>query len=144
MVAGKKGVDLTLASANEKKFAPVIAAMETKHGIPAGMLHRLIKAESAFRSDIINGVKRSSVGAVGIAQFMPATAKELGLNPLDPLASIDAAGRYLAILYKQTKNWDAAVAAYNWGIGNVLKKGLAKAPAETIAYVRKITGGTIA
>lgn len=118
---GKVAVDLKNASDNEKKFAPVIADAEKKNGIPAGLLHRLIKQESHFRTDIITGATKSAVGAVGIAQFMPATAADEGVNPLDPVASIYAAAKYLVKQYRLTKSWDKAVASYNWGAGNVLK-----------------------
>lgn len=139
-------VDLKNASENEKKYAPYIAAMEDKHNIPKGLLHRLLKQESAFRTDIITGKKKSSVGALGIAQFMPATAREwLGSESaaLNPQAAIPGAARYLKWLYTQTGNWQKAVAAYNWGIGNVKNKGLAYAPSETKNYVKSITGVTV-
>lgn len=134
------------ASENEKKYAPIIAAAEKMHGIPAGILHRLIKAESAFRSDVINGTTTSSVGALGIAQFMPSTAKDEGINPLDPIASIYGAARYLKKVYGWVGNdWTRAVAGYNWGAGNVNKaktkygaNWLANAPVETKNYVGKI------
>lgn len=147
LLGGRKVVDLKNASENERRFAPAIAAAEQAHGIPAGMLHRLIKRESHFRTDIITGAKKSPVGAVGIAQFMPATAKEEGVNPLEPLASITAAARYLAKLYRIAGTWQKAVASYNWGIGNVTRTAkargadwLAYAPTETKNYVREILG----
>lgn len=134
------------ALANEAKYAPYIRAAETRYGIPSGMLHRLIKTESHFRTDIITGKLKSPVGALGIAQFMPATAKDLNVNPLDPIASIDAAGRYLKQVYGWVgKDWPRAVAAYNWGAGNVNKAfklhGSAWAqhlPTETKNYVANI------
>lgn len=142
---GKVAVDLKDANENEKKYAPVIAAAEKNNGIPGGLLHRLIKEECHFRTDIITGAKKSPVGAVGIAQFMPPTAKEMGINPLDPVASINAAAKYLVKQYKLTGSWDRAVASYNWGAGNVLKavkaKGsswLSSAPQETKNYVAAI------
>lgn len=127
---------------NKTKYAPVIAAAEKKHGIPSGMLFRLINEESHFRTDIITGKTKSKAGALGIAQFMPATAREeLGsVNAaLNPTKAIDGAGRYLAKLHKQFgKNWTKAVGAYNWGSGNVQKKGLAAAPEETRNYIAAI------
>jgi len=78
------------------------------------------------------------VGALGIAQFMPATAADLGIDPLDPFQAIDGAGRYLASLYRMFGNWTQALAAYNWGAGNVQRKGLTNAPAETVAYYSSI------
>lgn len=139
-------ITLQGAGENEKKYAPIIADAEKKYGIPAGMLHRLIKAESAFRSDVISGAKKSAVGAVGIAQFMPSTAKDEGINPLDPIASIYGAARYLKKVYGWVGNdWTRAVAGYNWGAGNVnsaaKKYGanwLTNAPLETKNYVGKI------
>lgn len=139
---GKKVIDNKDTAANETKYRALIAATEQKNGIPSGILHRLIMQESHFRTDIITGATRSKTGALGIAQFMPATAKqELGsINAaLNPVAAIEGAGRYLAKLYKGTgKNWTNAVAAYNWGIGNVKNKGLANAPKETINYIAAI------
>lgn len=117
---GKVVVDLKDANENEKKYAPVIADAEKKNGIPAGILHRLIKQECHFRTDIITGKTPSPVGALGIAQFMPATAKDEGVNPLDPIASIYAAAKYLVKQYKMTGTWQKAAASYNAGAGNVL------------------------
>ena len=125
------------------KAAPYEDAINTaqnKYGIPGNILAKLLNAESAFRPDIISGAKRSSTGATGIAQFMPATANDYGINPTDPIASIDAAGRYLSDLNAKFGDWTQAVAAYNWGQGNVERKGLTNAPAETINYVQKILG----
>lgn len=147
LMGGKKVVDLKNASENEKKFAPVIAAAERQHGIPAGMLHRLIKTESNFRTDIITGRKASPVGALGIAQFMPATAKEWGVNVYDPLSGIQGAAKYLAWLKRSLGDWTQAVAAYNHGIGNVKKKAAtyggnwqAYLPTETKNYLSRILG----
>ncbi len=121
-------------------YEDAINSAQNKYGIPDNYLAKLLNAESAFRPDIITGQKRSSTGATGIAQFMPATAAELGVNPTDPIQSIDASGKYLSQLYAKFGNWTEAIAAYNWGQGNVQKKGLAKAPQETIDYVQKIAG----
>lgn len=120
------------------KYAGMIAASEARNGIPAGLLARLLYQECRWRDDIITGRVRSPAGAVGIAQFMPATAAEWNVNPLDVQSSIDGAGRYLAWLRKQFTTWTQALAAYNWGIGNVQRKGLAAAPLETRKYYAQI------
>jgi soluble lytic murein transglycosylase-like protein len=109
-------------------------------GVPADLLARVLWQESRFRPDIINGTTRSSAGAVGIAQFMPATADDLGIDPLDPAQAIDGAARYLAQLHRMFGNWREALAAYNWGMGNVSRRGIANAPAETREYVASIMG----
>lgn len=121
-------------------YQDAIQGAQDKYGIPNNYLAKLLNAESAFRPDIISGQKRSSTGATGIAQFMPATAQELNVNPTDPMASIDAAGRYLNQLYARFGNWTEAIAAYNWGMGNVSKKGIENAPTETVNYVKNIVG----
>lgn len=146
-LGGKKVIDLTKASENEKKFAPLIADTEKKYGIPGGVLHRLIKTESAFKSEVINGTRRSSAGALGIAQFMPKTAiAELGSvhAALNPIIAIDGAGRYLKKQLAWTKNrgWVDAVAAYNAGAGTVNKwrAGERSLKQETINYVRLVLG----
>lgn len=120
------------------KYAPIIEQAEKANGLPSGLLARVLYRESHFREDIISGQVRSPAGAIGIAQFMPATALEMGVDPLNPFSAIDGAARYLARLYRTTGTWQEAVAAYNWGIGNVQRKGLAKAPKETLDYIAAI------
>lgn len=119
-------------------YRGAIAGAERSNGLPPNLLARLLWAESRYRPDIIDGRVRSSVGALGIAQFMPGTAAEMGIDPLDPFAAIDAAARYLRRLYGMFGNWREAVAAYNWGPGNVRTKGIGAAPAETRSYVSGI------
>lgn len=130
------------------KYDALINASAAEYGMDPAILFRLLNQESHFRQDIIDGTTRSHTGALGIAQFMPATAQqELGSvgAALDPNQAIPGAARYLAKLAKQLGgDWTKAVAAYNWGIGNVQKRGLSAAPAETVAYVQSILGVNIA
>lgn len=134
-------------------YRTAIEAAAATHGVPVEILAWLLWKESRYNPAIINGVKRSPVGAMGIAQFMPATAREeLGSveAALDPAQAIPGAARYLRKLYNATGTWSQALAAYNWGIGNVKKKGLQSAPAETRDYYSTIlrlagaTGGVYA
>ncbi len=113
------------------KYDSFFALAEKTNNLPAGLMRRMAYQESRFNPSAV-----SPAGARGLMQFMPATAKDFNLDPMNPTASIAAAGKYMAQLFKSTGNWKEAVAAYNWGLGNVLKarKGLAKMPAETIAY----------
>lgn len=129
---------------NEERYAPEIAAAEARYGIPAGLLHRLIYQESRFRSDIISGEVVSAAGAIGIAQIVPRWHP--GVDPIDPLASIDYAAGYLARLHNQFGSWRLALAAYNWGPGNLSRHlrangelVLAELPRETRDYVEQIT-----
>jgi soluble lytic murein transglycosylase-like protein len=127
--------------AGAEPYLDLIQAAAERHGIPPNILVWLLWKESRYNPAIISGEKRSRVGALGIAQFMPATAQEeLGsVNAaLDPNQAINGAARYLAKLYRSVGAWDEALAAYNWGIGNVTRKGLANAPAETQDYYKTI------
>lgn len=111
------------------------------NGVPVEILAWLLWKESRYNPAIINGTKRSSVGAMGIAQFMPATARdELGSADaaLDPSLAIPGAAHYLRKLYNSVGTWSDALAAYNWGVGNVKRKGIANAPAETTDYYTTI------
>jgi soluble lytic murein transglycosylase-like protein len=121
-----------------EKYALLIATAEARHGLPQDILARLLYQECRWRDDIISGRLKSPAGAVGIAQFMPATAAEWGVNPLDPASAIDGAARYLASLYRKFGTWTQALAAYNWGQGNVARKGLGMAPTETRNYYSQI------
>lgn len=121
-----------------ERYAATVARAEREQGIPQFMLERLLYQESRYRQDIIDGTVKSRVGAAGIAQFMPATAADLGIDPLDPDQAIPGAARYLRRLYNRFGNWTEALAAYNWGQGNVARRGLAAAPRETRTYWTQI------
>jgi hypothetical protein len=108
---------------------------EARYELPAGLLAAVMKVESGGRPDA-----RSPAGALGLYQFMPGTAKGLGIDPLDPQQSTLGAARYLDQLRDQFGDWRSALAAYNWGPGNVARKGLEAAPGETRAYVPKVLG----
>ena len=109
---------------------------EQANGLPDGMLSRLAYQECRFRADIIEGRKVSTAGAKGMFQLMPMHWKYV--DPLDWQASADYAGAMLARLYKRFGAWSLALAAYNWGEGNLAAKGLAAAPTETRNYYTQI------
>jgi soluble lytic murein transglycosylase-like protein len=122
-----------------------IMAAEYQNGMPQYLLARLLYQESRYRWDIISGETTSSAGAVGIAQIVPRWHPNI--DPLDPVASIHYAAAYLTKLKNQFGDWETALAAYNWGMGNVNNamktsgyKWLASAPTETQNYVSEIWG----
>ena len=130
-----------------ERATPYIADIETAaaaHDVDAAILAQVLHQESSFRADIITGETVSSAGAQGIAQFLPATAAEYGVDPLDPRSAIDGAARYLRWLLEYTKrpggeeDYGRALAGYNWGVGNIKRKGLFNAPSETRKYVADI------
>jgi soluble lytic murein transglycosylase-like protein len=119
-------------------YQDMISAAAQEVGMPVSILAWQLWKESRYNPAIIDGTKRSRVGAMGIAQFMPATAADEGVDPLDVSQAIPGAARYMARLYRSTGTWAEALAAYNWGIGNVQRKGIASAPAETVDYYTTI------
>lgn len=127
---------------NSEPYQDSIATAAERHGVPVAILAWLLWKESRYNPAIINGSKRSRAGALGIAQFMPATAREeLGSAEaaLDPDTAINGAARYLSRLCDRLDgDWRLALAAYNWGIGNVQRKGIDAAPAETVDYYTAI------
>ena len=83
----------------------------------------------------------SKAGAKGLFQFMPGTAKDMGLNGsdvYDPKKSAEAAAKYLHYLIMATGDTQSALQAYNWGLGNLQKKGMQNAPKETQEYYAKV------
>lgn len=115
-----------------QQFAPMFAAAENKYQLPRNILARMAQQESGY-----NPAAKSGAGAVGIMQIIPRWHP--GVDPTNAAASIDYAGKYLRSLFLQTGTWPLALAAYNWGIGNLKSKGIANAPAETRNYVASIT-----
>jgi soluble lytic murein transglycosylase-like protein len=88
--------------------------------------------------------RTSPAGAVGVAQFMPGTARRFSLEDrCDPVASLDAWGQYMSYLLGMFRGrYDLALAGYNWGENRAaLKRGdLTTAPKQTKDYVRLILG----
>src|SRR5437899_8075814 len=111
------------APARAQPYLGAIAEAETRYGLPHNLLARQLYQESRYRADIISGATPSSAGAIGIAQFMPATAEQFGVDPTDPFASIDAAARYDRQLFDQFGSWDQALAARSEErrVGNVVR-----------------------
>ncbi|WP_432564108.1 transglycosylase SLT domain-containing protein [Kineococcus sp. SYSU DK003] len=125
------------SAAGTSKSAPYEAAFsaaEQKYDLPTGLLRAVAKQESGF-----NPNAKSHAGATGLMQFMPATARSLGIDPTDPFASIDAAGKYLKQHLDSFGSVSLALAAYNAGAGNVRKYGGIPPFSETQNYVKKIT-----
>jgi Transglycosylase SLT domain len=115
-----------------------LLASAVDNGLPVPFFANLIWQESRFQHDAV-----SSAGALGIAQFMPEVAIEVGLgDPFDPHEAIPASAKFLHSLREQFGNVGFAAAAYNAGAHRVTewlehKKTL---PRETQIYVVRVTG----
>ena len=116
------------------------------NGLPVEFFVRLIWRESRFRPTAVGPSTRSGKHALGIAQFMPATAAERNLlDPLNPIEALPKAAEFLKDLRGQFGNLGLAAAAYNAGPGRVRAwmAGAASIPAQTRAYVEAVTGNSV-
>lgn len=108
--------------------------LEKKHGLPSGMLDRMWQVESGRGKNMI-----SPKGATGHFQFMPGTAADMGLSREDTFdlqKSASGAARYMGMLIKRYGSVEKALAAYNFGMGNVDRNR--PQPLETRNYVAQI------
>jgi hypothetical protein len=118
------------------RYAGVLARAAQRWNVSATLLAAQLYAESNF-----NPFAVSPAGAQGIAQFMPATARGLGLaNPFDAEQAIDAQAHLMRDLLRQFGAVPLALAAYNAGPGAVSGCGCVPPYPETRAYVARILG----
>ena len=92
-----------------------------------------IEVESAYRQDAV-----SSAGAIGLGQLMPATARDLGVDPRDPLQNLDGSARYLAMMLDTFGDPRLALAAYNAGPDAVRQYGGIPPYRETQNHVARV------
>ncbi|WP_447870328.1 lytic transglycosylase domain-containing protein, partial [Serratia fonticola] len=116
---------------------PKLAQLEALYQLPEGLLRSVALTESSGNQFAVSGA-----GAKGLFQFMPGTAKDMGLHGndvFDPEKSAVAAAKYLAQLMRMNGgDLDKTLASYNWGIGNVQKRGMALMPEETRNYIPRV------
>jgi soluble lytic murein transglycosylase-like protein len=126
----------TSSGTREQKYAPLIFAAAEKHGLDPKLIEAVVRTESDFNPQAV-----SSVGAQGLMQLMPGTAADLGVSDaFNPEQNIEGGSRYLKqLLERYDGNTKLALAAYNWGMGN-LERNPELMPQETVNYVAKITG----
>jgi len=114
------------------------ADLEKKYNLPEGMLDKIWSIESSRGSNMV-----SPKGATGHFQFMPNTATAYGMTEADTYdlnKSSEAAAHMMSDLLKQFKGDEAtAIAAYNWGSGNVTNKGMDRLPDATIQYLKDMS-----
>lgn len=107
-----------------------------QNNVDPALFERLVQQESGF-----NPSARSPVGAQGLTQLMPATARELGVDPNDPMQNLQGGARYLKQQLDRFGEVPLALAAYNAGPTRVAKLGRIPNIRETQNYVQAIMGG---
>src|SRR5688500_1755689 len=117
-------------------YAARINELAARFDLSPALLEAVVWQESRWRADAV-----SPVGARGLAQLMPGTAREMGVNPDDPFANLEGGARYLR---QQLDRFDGdvekALAAYNAGPGRVLAANGIPAIRETQMYVASVMG----
>ncbi|HKZ16198.1 MAG TPA: lytic transglycosylase domain-containing protein [Geobacteraceae bacterium] len=127
-------VDVQTEERGTEGIDTVINRASRRYGIDAGLIKAVIRAESNFNPRAV-----SSAGAEGLMQLMPATARGLGVsNSFDPEQNVMAGTRFLKdMLVRYDGDLNSALAAYNWGPGNVDKR-TGTLPRETREYLIKV------
>ena len=125
----------------------LVKATVASNHLPAelvALVESVIRQESGFQANAV-----SPKGAVGLMQLMPATARQLGVDPRDPAQNVEAGTRYLTALLKKYESHPdeqvvRALAAYNAGPGAVDKYHGIPPYAETREYVRRVVNNYLA
>lgn len=138
------GLSASEASAMRKggAYASLFEGYAGSAGVDPAILFGIGMQESRFNPM----AKNKKSGATGMMQFMPLTAFQYGIDPKDAEQSIYGASRYFRHLKTMFKGDDqAAIAAYNWGEGNVQRAQkkygadwFSHAPEETRNYVPQV------
>ena len=122
-------------SGTRNSYDSYIMASATRHGVDPGLMKAMMHTESAF-----NPNARSPVGAQGLMQLMPATARRFKVsNAWNPAENIEGSAKYIAWLMRRfNNNIEFAVAGYNAGEGNVDKYNGIPPFKETRNYVKSV------
>src|SRR6266850_1184803 len=123
------------AEATAVPFGAMIDKVATEQGVNPKLVRALVQVESAYQPRA-----RSSKGAMGLMQLMPATARQYGVaDPYDPASNIEAGIKHLkSLLQRFPKSVALALAAYNAGEGAVTRFNAIPPYAETRNYVSRI------
>ncbi len=133
VVPVSQGVGVSTLPVSNVPYAAEFNAAATAHDVPARLLAAVAYVESRFDTSAV-----SPAGAVGLMQFMPATAAGMGVDPYNPRSAIDGAARYLRSNFERFGSWDMAVAAYNVGPSAIAKQGSLSPGTQASTYLSSV------
>jgi hypothetical protein len=133
--AATPALALAAASSSGPDFREMARRIAEEEGIDPELFLRLVQQESSFRPGVV-----SSAGAIGLAQLMPGTARELGVDPWDPEQNLRGGARYFRQQLDRFGTVPLALAAYNAGPGRVEQYGGIPPFRETQRYVQTVAG----
>jgi soluble lytic murein transglycosylase-like protein len=117
-------------------YAAKVAELAARFDLSPALIEAVVWQESRWRANAV-----SPVGARGLTQLMPGTAREMGVDPNDPFANLEGGARYLrAQLDRFDGDLEKALAAYNAGPGRVESAGGVPRIRETQSYVASVMG----
>ena len=122
-----------LAEERRRAIFPLVHRVACEAGLPVGLFDAMIMQESRY-----NPAAFSPAGAVGLAQLMPGTARQLGVDRYSLLENLRGGARYLKQHIDRFGRYDLALAAYNAGPGRVERRWQVPQISETQNYVRTI------
>ena len=149
-IGGAAGVvyDIAKAVGGNQAASDAVGQLPAGSAVDPSLIAAIASVESGGRQTDASGrIITSSKGALGIMQLMPDTARQLGVNPLDATQNLAGGSKLFGQLYAKYGDIQLALAAYNWGSGNVdkaiknhssLTSTLQSLPAETQNYVASV------
>ncbi|MBF0531372.1 MAG: lytic transglycosylase domain-containing protein [Deltaproteobacteria bacterium] len=132
-----KSANLLLDIRPDASIEEIIQKTAAAHELDPDLVRAVVKTESNFNPKAV-----SSAGAMGLMQLMPTTASDLGVDhPFDPAENVSGGTRYLKqMLQRYAGDVSQALAAYNWGPGNLdNNRNSGFMPDETRNYIRIVT-----
>lgn len=119
-----------------RQWSAHLDALAAKYDLSPALIEAVVWQESRWHPEA-----RSPAGAMGLAQLMPGTARQLGVNPRDPAANLEGGARYLRMqLDAFGGDIEKALAAYNAGPARVMRAGQVPKIRETQQYVVSVMG----
>ena len=124
------------AAAVPDAYAAKVAELAARFDLSPALIEAVVWQESRWHAGAV-----SPVGARGLAQLMPGTARQMGVDPSDPYANLEGGARYLREqLDRFNGDLEKALAAYNAGPGRVESAGGVPQIRETQSYVASVMG----